>query len=511
MNPPPGIQKFLKDSNVNVSVSPSPNSQNNLLAKELENILVAKNNYDKFTKMPPQDVKNMVVSKLNPGMFNIVVNGAFGAQPRVNLTSILEKQPMESTSAPGFSIDIEEIIGVYGQFKRGYSHSREYGIKGNISLPFFAVEFKGQVSNGPEKKGISFTIYKNGKIRFSGGFVGSDDIVNQPDIVRRHIVDNYTSREQFLYAPLEYNNVSGQFKVNGAINLVRAVQEIPGAGSYEPEITPFLYKTYEGYKFNITKSGNVQIVGAKTPSEMLAAYQKGSEMMQKMFTLGIISGLEAVRPQFAKMPVMVRRVVGAPGVPAMISDQKQCARMSKAVLVDIAKKMGVVGIKPRDTKEKICLMISKVAKIRAVNNMKLYTKGDHFMVGRKRCLAYKKKNISNVATKAGVQVNSKNTVKKICNKLEKPKPRPKTPSPVVKAPPRISSPQLLADITKMLGKKMKPLNDNVARMRNELNRRLANVPKNKTGAPKKVFVTAAKKNIVGEWKKMRTLKTVKRK
>ena len=508
MNPPPGIQKFLKESNVELSVASSTNSQNNMLAKELENMLVAKNNYEKFTALPPQDTKNMVVSKLNPGMFNIVVNSTFGAQPRLNLTSILEKQPLESTNTLGFSIDIEEIIGVYGQFKRGYSHSREYGIKGNISLPFFAVEFKGQVSNGTEKKGISFTIYKNGKIRFSGGFVGYEDIVNQPDIVRRYIVDNYTSREQFLYAPLEYNNVSGQFKVNGAINLVRAVQEIPGAGSYEPEITPFLYKTYEGYKFNITQSGNVQIVGAKTPSEMLAAYQKGSEMVQKMFELGIVSGLEAVRPQFAKMPVVVKRVTGAP-VPPMISNQKQCARMSKSVLVDIAKKMGVVGIKPRDTKEQICLMISKVAKIRAVNNMKLYTKGDHFMVGRKRCQAYKKKNIANVAAKAGVQVNAKNTMKKICNKLEKPK--PKTPSPVVKAPPRMSSPQLLADITKLLGKKMKPLNDNVARMRNELNRRLVNVPKNKTGAPKKVFVTAAKKNIVSEFKKERTLKTVKRK
>lgn len=517
MNPPPGLQKFLKDSNVSVSVSStSTTSQNNLLANEIENMMRKQQqqprstNFDSFPSLnsaTEQELGNFVyisekVSPLKPGMYNIVINSTFGQEARVNIVNVLKRPLLDRSMMGGFFIDIQQISGTNGRFKTMYTHSKQYGAQGDINVEFVSAVFSGTISDGQEQKGINFVLYKNGKCKFSGGFIGTQDIGRQPELVRKYIIDNFTSREPFLYTPLEYNNLSGQFKLESSVNLSKIAQDeqkIPATVRYEPELSPILYTVYEGYSYNLSKAGTVQIVGVKSADDLLAAYQKGIELVSRLYALGDISHVKNASPTIAKVRVP-KRVVNAP-LPVVRPDDKKCSRMTKAALVDFAKKLGVVGIKPTDTKSKICMMISKVARNKAINagnkSYNLYRKGEHFMVGKKRCLTYKKENLQKIATKGGVAVNNKNTVKKICNKLEKPS--------SAKTPKKVSSPQLLSDITKLLGKKMKPLNDNVKRMRNELDRRLVNAPKNNTGAPKKAFVKAAQKNIVNRWKSDRKL------
>ncbi len=76
------------------------------------------------------------------------------------------------------------------------------------------------ITGGEETKRVRVNIFKNGKIGFSGGFltIGSN-IANQAELIRRFIVNSYTQRQKFLYNPFTYNNLSGQFKINGVCNM----------------------------------------------------------------------------------------------------------------------------------------------------------------------------------------------------------------------------------------------------------------------------------------------------
>ena len=148
-----------------------------------------------------------------------------------------------------------------------FSHTREYGKRGDLNKDFFTVQLKVAISDDTESKGATINFYKNGKIRFSGGFIGSN-ISNQPELIRRFIVNNYSDKEAFLYTPFEYNNLSGQFRVNGIFKsmdtLTRKFVTSYGATDvkYEAELSPFMYLTYKGHKYILAKSGNIQISGA---------------------------------------------------------------------------------------------------------------------------------------------------------------------------------------------------------------------------------------------------------
>jgi hypothetical protein len=132
-------------------------------------------------------------SKFNPGMFNATVDSGFGQKETVvDLKKILAKRPLPKTPiGEGLYIDTTEIKGIYGQFKTGFSHTRNAGPKGGLNKNFFSVQIMLTLSNDVESKGATVNIYRNGKIRFSGGFVGTN-ITNQPELIRRFIVDNYT-------------------------------------------------------------------------------------------------------------------------------------------------------------------------------------------------------------------------------------------------------------------------------------------------------------------------------
>ena len=258
------------------------NNNNNNLNNEFKDIL---NDEKLFANIfGPKAVE---VSKLNPGMFNATVNKDFGKQPRLDINKILMKRPITKTSiGEGLYIDTEEIKGLYGQFKTGFSHTRASGPKGGLNKNFFSAQLMLKISNSTETKGATVNFYRNGKIRFSGGFIG-ENIVKQPELIRKYIVDTYTDKESFLFNPFEYNNLSGQFRINGTFrNLSTIASNFRKYGmtevSYEPEITPFLYAYFGDTKFIITTSGNIQISGAKSPSDMLNAYNIGQKFVERL-------------------------------------------------------------------------------------------------------------------------------------------------------------------------------------------------------------------------------------
>jgi hypothetical protein len=202
------LREFVKQSGVEVSPSStSTTASNNNLIREieadlgiqkpqtfppkLEKNIMSNENYGEFAEflnmsnnennnvnniiaMAERNVK-FVMSKLNPGMFNATVNKEFSAEARIDLKRILLKKPLPRTPiGEGLYIDTQEINGIYGRFMTGFTHSKEYGKQGDLNKNFFTVQLKIVVSNGSEKKGATVNFYRNGKIRFSGGFIGDN-------------------------------------------------------------------------------------------------------------------------------------------------------------------------------------------------------------------------------------------------------------------------------------------------------------------------------------------------
>ena len=436
------IKEFLEKSNVEIQTTSSPNSMsststNNNLVREieaemgfpprLEKNIMNNTDYGEFAnhvQVSNDNLNNIVagafspppttfkVSKLNPSMFNANVNMNFNAGVRINLKKILLKTPLQKTSiGEGLYIDTKEINGIYGRFTTGFSHTREYGKKGNINLNFSTVQLKLSITNGVETKGATFNFYKNGKIRFSSGFVGTN-ISNQPELIRRFIVNNYSEREPFLYNPIEYNNLSAQFRVNGIFKDMTALplklMKRYGASYAEyNERSPFMYVTYGGHKYILAKSGNIQISGASTPTTMSIAYASGSALMKLMYENGDITLTSSVPDRLVRgKPSKKRRTVLSKKQTAAIKiDKMKCMRMPKSELIDLAKKMGVVGITSSTKKEEICEKIKQLSGVKSASfrnttknkNVAMTGSGNSFRIGKGACTGYSKTELLRVA------------------------------------------------------------------------------------------------------------------
>ena len=561
------LREFVKQSGVELRPANSPNSvsttaSNNALVREieadmgfpprLEKNIIDNSNYGEFAQFLNNSDNNMPempspvifkVSKLNPGMFNATVNKNFSAETRINLKKILLKSPLPKTPiGEGLYIDTKEINGIYGRFTTGFSHTREYGKKGDLGKDFFTVQLKVTISNDVESKGATINFYKNGKIRFSGGFIGSN-ISNQPELIRRFMVDNYSDREAFLYSPFEYNNLSGQFRVNGVFKSMEELQRKfvlqYGAvdAKYDPELSPFMYVTYKGHKYILAKSGNIQISGAPTPADMLVAYTDGSQLAKMLYEKGDITLTASVPNRLVKGKKAAPKkklVLTKKQAAALKIDAKQCMRMPKSELVDLAKKMGVVGITASTKKGEICDKIKKMsgtktATFRNTNknkNVNLSGTGNTFKVGRATCTGYSKTELLRVAGILKIKLDPKETKVTLCKKIEKarnamiaPKPKPKTPptrKEVAKQKQTNKMQQVIKkrglnensirrDLVKLYGTRwmnryknvMPSLDNDVKAIKAKINQLNKG---NKLGVPFKKNVDAIKRDMVSNWK-----------
>jgi TATA-box binding protein (TBP) (component of TFIID and TFIIIB) len=532
--------------------------------KMIQNILAEQNINENFDNIPQQT--GLQISKLNPGMFNALVNKEFGQTPRLDLKSILLKRPLaKSPVGEGLYIDTTEIRGVYGQFKQGFSHTKESGPQGDLNKNYNQVQIKLQVTNNVETKGATVSLFRNGKIRFSGGFVGTN-IANQPELIRRFVVEKYTDKQPFLYSDFEYNNLSGQFRINGVFKnmasiSMRARQYGMTEASYEPEITPFLYIESPEHKYIITRNGNVQISGAKSPRDMERAYTFGSEFVRRLdqngeiqvtgeFSTNLRAGPKPKAKAKAKV-VKAKTKLSKNQLNALMVDTKMCRRMKLTELKDFARTLGVVNFRTRTTqgsreatKDEICTMIKKKQGIKTVTykntnkgkNVSLSGTNARFKVGKVLCKNLKVKELLRIAGVMKIPLTGKEKKADLCKLIEKARNNINT-KPVV-------SPRAAKQKAKNNKKAAKELSKNINRqlkindaemkrrlnnnsIRNDLNKlygskwmnrykpnltqdiktvqnKIRNIKKtNKLGVPFKRDVDALKKKLVEQWKRER--------
>ena len=480
---------------------------------------------------PVPSTTALQISALNPGMYNATVNREFGKENRIELKDIMMKKPLGRTPlGDGLYVDTKEIKGWYGQFKTGFSHTRNYGMQGNLSKNFFSVQITLEITDGNETKGATVNIYRNGKIRFSGGFVGPN-IVNQPERIRRFVVDSYTNKDSFLYNPFSYNNLSGQFRINGFFdNMTALASRFQRYGmtriSYEPELAPFLYAYFDNATFILSKTGNVQISGAKTPEDMTNAYEIGKNFIRNLNADGQIRVTGVFETGVKVKAKKVTKAKAKPKKPTA----KPSTRMNKAELVNMARKMGVVNLKSL-SKVGILKKIqnksgNKTATFKNKNkNVALTGTGNTFRVGKVKCENLTKTELLRVAAILKIRPDAKETKTSLCKKIEKirnnlaaPKPKsPPKPKPtkknVVAAKRNVKKAEVMKkrgldensirkDVKKLYGdkwiKRYQPnLNQDVRNMKSALN---AINKGNKTGVPFKKDVDQVKKNVVSRWK-----------
>lgn len=485
-----GLKKFIQDSNIQVVRQGDP-APNNI---DYDNIVSQSNmgNFAQFVNTPspspsPSPVK---IGKLNVNMYNILVNKDLDSSRKVDLLTLVSKVPLKPTRVENnLVIDVREINGLYGRFQKGITVTRNRGIQGEFSDKYFTVQFKVTVSKDNVKKDVSFNVYDNGKIRFSGGFVGKDDSkFREPEIIRKHIIDNYTLGQRFLYNPLEYNNLSGDFKTNANIDLAKAARILNA--SYEPEITDLLYYSANGVKYIFTRTGNVKIQGVTRIDKLVAGYEAGKQIMNTLFAKGAIRSFSNVnipnrvvvqqKTKKSSCPVKRQPVNGkcpnpkqsvrknpqgfdccyvkktkspqakkkkSPTVRLVLDPKgglkigtKQCMRYSKSELVNIAKNQGIINISKSSRKEDICaklvntLGIVQYAPFRHNgSNYVMNGRGNQMRIGRRICTSYSLSTLRAFATKMNIPYTAKDTRKKLCEKIENvrvrlPSPN-KSPSP----------------------------------------------------------------------------------
>jgi len=543
------------------------NSNYEPLREEFADVKLTSNSEKMINNMLREfESKALQTTKLNPGMFNATVDSGFGQKDvLVNLKTILSKGPLGKTPiGEGLYIDTREIKGLYGQFKTGFSHTREAGPKGDMNKNFFSAQLMLTLSNDIESKGATVNFYRNGKIRFSGGFVGTN-IANQPELIRKFIVDTYTEKQPYFYNPFTYNNLSGQFRINGNFkSLTDIARNAERYGmtrvSYEPELAPFLYAYFGENKYILSASGNVQISGAKNPGDMLKAYDFGKKFVEDLdandqinvtgvFEKGIKAGTKTKTKAKAKTPSKpkrkyAKRVLTTNQLNAIMIDSKMCARMKKPELVDLARRMGVVNfrMKVQDgsrvaTKDEICTRIrNKTGKKNVTfkntnknKNVALIGTNKNFKVGRKICGDMKKEELLRVAAILKIKPDENETKATLCKKIEqvrnnlaKPKPKPKSPPAPTKRQVQGTAANVKRNVKKAEVMKKRGLDENsirkdltklygdkwMKRYKPNLNQDVRNMKvalnsinkKNKTGVAFKKDIDVVKKTVVSRWK-----------
>ena len=519
----------------------------------------------------PSKKGGLKIGKFHPGMYNVLVNKKFSKdEKRVDLQYILKQKPKgHAQIAPGLTLDLNEIKGYYGRFQTGAIHTSNFGLKGDLNKEFFSVQLSGYTMDGTERKNFTFVIYSNGKIRFSGGFLGSSNLKKQPEALRKYLIDTYTQKQGFLYNEIEYNNIAGFFNTNVNFDLTRISQQNPVKAqsiSYESELTPFLYMTYKDHNFVLsTKSGKlgsgvVQVQGESDPDDLENAYKVGVDMIKLLHVLGYTMGLVNRNVNLPKLPMMKsvkastcpkpRRPPCKDGFEVRKNPQgseccfkipkkrgttkkkttpknvsisydkdgtmkiggRKCDRLTKPVLLDVAKKLGVVGVRQKNTKNVICSALDAIEK--GTSNLK---------IDGKLCRKMKKDQLVAMALSKGITIDDKDTVKMLCDKLQD---KPNSPNSLANEMEyalkmrrsrnatnqkrRLNDTGIRNDLVKMYGKKwmtkygkVMDLDKNVRDVKRELNKAEKNNSLNVTsrnGVIRKMVANDIKKAMVKDMK-----------
>ena len=274
------------------------NNNNNLNNINLNNVFRNVNNNNRAIRATP----------LYPTLYSVMVDGG----SPINLSKAFTT-PKNADTIQGIKIEVLKIVGRAGRFQKVKEATKEYGVVGGSkNSPLDAIEFKIRVSKNGEDKGGLARVYKNGKMTISCGYVGIDytrsmeaQLKEQPNRVRTHITSKYFNNMPGLsILPFDFTNLSGQFRINSVINPERITGAmVPGADSimYNPEISAMLKVKYPDFQMSISVSGHFQIMGFKSPKELLDGYKTGLEVVDNLI------GTRALRGAINRKPVAPRK------------------------------------------------------------------------------------------------------------------------------------------------------------------------------------------------------------
>ena len=494
------LNDFIKNSGVNIIRSDAPPPRPSMGSISFSNLAKVTpstqsrslNNLNQIVAGSPNSP--VKVGKLRVGMYNILVNSNYDDSPKVDLLTLVSKKPLKPTRLEnGLVIDVKEINGLYGRFQTGIKVTRNKGFQGEFTDKYFTVQFKINVSKNGVSKDASFNVYKNGKIRFSGGIIDEDNFSTEPESIRRHIIDNYTLGQRFLYNPLEFNNLSGTIKTNANFDLAKTARMMKA--SYEPELIDLLYYQNNNIKYVFSRTGTIQIQGVTSIPKLLEGYEKVKQMVVKIYKQG---GVRSLFPNFKdvldvkKTKQKIKTTCPKPRIPVngkcptefpvirknpqghdccykkgkaksktppmsktpspknvrLVLDpngglkigSRQCMRYSREALANIARNQGIVNIRKGDRKEDICArLVNKLGIVQYApftHNGKEYVftgNGDKFKIGRRVCKTYDIATLRMFLKKMNIPFTNSEKRPALCKKIESARvklPSPnKTPSP----------------------------------------------------------------------------------
>ena len=248
--------------------------------------------------------KSVRVTKPSLIMFNAIVNQSFSkSEKKLELGAIADdivtsKLPFKKYVFPnnGIGIQVKKITGRYGRLQPAFTITETYSHTGKniFNKRVFALEFIVAVSLGSEVVHATMTIFSNGKIKLSGGYLNqrADNMNNeeffeaQPELIREYIVNNYTNKEKFLRNNFVFNNVVSEIRFNKGFNLnVIAKNTLSNKNltvKYEPEISPNLFIKYGGFDYVLSTRGVIKIQGIKEHDDIQESYENIIQFVNSM-------------------------------------------------------------------------------------------------------------------------------------------------------------------------------------------------------------------------------------
>jgi len=234
------------------------------------------------------------------GMYNATTD----LDKSVNLSTIqknVETNGLYSKVVNGYQIKAVKFATRYGRFQKSFEYTEEYGprvLKSNAPS-LSGVEFILKISKGGVTKGASFTIYRTGRVRFSGGYVNGS--MNEPNVLLTYMQDYLPS-----HGPLDVviNNVTSEIKLGVGVDIKGLYNLIDSSGNlirfrkydikvtFEPErnafITkqrknsPFLYVSFDkDFTFVISSSGTIAIEGASDVKRAVSVAMDFADSLKK--------------------------------------------------------------------------------------------------------------------------------------------------------------------------------------------------------------------------------------
>ena len=290
---------------VNFNALLAANDNNNLVnILNKENVVEKSSNYtirDRFHSDDGLKDDDIQVTKPSLILYNAIVNADFArSEKKLDLGMLAEniiktKLPFKKYVYPnnGIGVQVRKITGRHGRLQTGFTITNTYSHTGKniFNSRIFTLDFYIAVSLGKEVVNAVMSIFANGKIKISGGYLSqhNDNMNNselfeaQPELIREYIVDNYTNKEKFLRNAFKFNNVVSEVRFNRGFNLY-TISQLSSKSNvrYNPETSPNMFIKYGDFGFVISAKGIVKVQGITEYDDIEETYEYVIEFVNSL-------------------------------------------------------------------------------------------------------------------------------------------------------------------------------------------------------------------------------------